>query len=439
MSDIQKRVDKVCQERGLVADCNEYGPDPAFPEETAGMKANSVRILDGHANAADLRALADAMEPEPKTLEELLRQHALDYTFHIEEFRERKYIRFNVNGSCCWLSAQNLKKMLDALEPPPVYSENEDAEYILEKWQAEYPPPTVEQCLKNAALRLAEKALEPQEELQDRIVILEIENKRLREEYGAHQTKAAQNLWDLTGMRFEAAAAYEREACAKIADKVADGDTFSPPMLKYGAKKAADLIRARGTTQEKERNFDRERIELAKQALINTGYFEEHEVGDDIAPRITEYAMAMSERTLPPSLADIMIRATDIERENCAKLADAVASRWVGGTEHDAVQLTAQLIRARSNPPETAPPPSAYQRCEEPITPDALSRSFHEEQERIQDGFSSTIVDVRPNMPISAQDLKEVDEAVNRICRKLRDQAKPDDDLPSPDIVERTS
>lgn len=33
-----------------------------------------------------------------------------------------------------------------------------------------------------------------------------------------------------------------------------------------------------------------ERLRLARWALIATGYFKEHEIGDDIAPRITELA-----------------------------------------------------------------------------------------------------------------------------------------------------
>lgn len=42
---------------------------------------------------------------------------------------------------------------------------------------------------------------------------------------------------------------------------------------------------------------DRLRLDLARRALVGTGYFTEAEVGDDIAPRITELAAALSHDT----------------------------------------------------------------------------------------------------------------------------------------------
>jgi hypothetical protein len=41
-----------------------------------------------------------------------------------------------------------------------------------------------------------------------------------------------------------------------------------------------------------------ERIALAQKALVDTGYFKPHEVGNDIAPRIAEYAHAMQQQNL---------------------------------------------------------------------------------------------------------------------------------------------
>ena len=41
-------------------------------------------------------------------------------------------------------------------------------------------------------------------------------------------------------------------------------------------------------------DHDRQRLDLACRALIATGYFTEDEVGDDIAPRITELHSALT-------------------------------------------------------------------------------------------------------------------------------------------------
>lgn len=47
------------------------------------------------------------------------------------------------------------------------------------------------------------------------------------------------------------------------------------------------------TNAERERDVLQTRLDLAKQALIGTGYFKPEEVGDDIAPRITELWSAL--------------------------------------------------------------------------------------------------------------------------------------------------
>jgi hypothetical protein len=57
-----------------------------------------------------------------------------------------------------------------------------------------------------------------------------------------------------------------------------------------------------------------ERLRLARQALVETGYFREAEVGDDVAPRIIELASALDldvERPLRAARAAIADRLRD--------------------------------------------------------------------------------------------------------------------------------
>ncbi len=67
-----------------------------------------------------------------------------------------------------------------------------------------------------------------------------------------------------------------------------------------------------------------ERLELARQALVSTGHFSADEVGDDVAPRITELWSAGSAKQSDP------VGVWQIELVN-GTVHNFVASRCVGG------------------------------------------------------------------------------------------------------------
>lgn len=72
-----------------------------------------------------------------------------------------------------------------------------------------------------------------------------------------------------------------------------------------------------------------ERIELAKDALVGAGYFTADEVGDDIAPRITEMVSAIREGKWNPRR-----RSLDVEHPGVGYLTP---------DEHEAVSLLADV------------------------------------------------------------------------------------------------
>jgi hypothetical protein len=72
----------------------------------------------------------------------------------------------------------------------------------------------------------------------------------------------------------------------------------------------------------------RERLELARRALVATKYFTEDEVGDDVAPRITELWSTRVEQVLGAASVDQLIGAI---KDQCTP---GVAVLIVGADDH---------------------------------------------------------------------------------------------------------
>jgi hypothetical protein len=70
---------------------------------------------------------------------------------------------------------------------------------------------------------------------------------------------------------------------------------------RLASKEALDAIGNQVMSDEKRRRQNaEERIALARHALLDDGYFTDDQVGDDIAPRITERLAALRETTAIP-------------------------------------------------------------------------------------------------------------------------------------------
>lgn len=67
----------------------------------------------------------------------------------------------------------------------------------------------------------------------------------------------------------------------------------------------------------------RERLDLARRALLATGYFTEAQVGPDIAPRITEYASATD------ALLDVARAERDAERAKVQAVEAAASGMFI--------------------------------------------------------------------------------------------------------------
>lgn len=82
----------------------------------------------------------------------------------------------------------------------------------------------------------------------------------------------------------------------------------------------------------REAGRDAERLHLARVALVQTGYFTDDEVGDDVAPRVGEMWSMLRSRielstamlralAVGPVTADLRVRALDAATENERRLA----------------------------------------------------------------------------------------------------------------------